>query len=121
MNAIAMGLYVNPPIVRLMDEVQAELQRMVDAETWDEAGEDRIFLAWAQRIASWRMDDTISWGEALSEFTYAHSWDDATFKNLLIDGDDAELGRMVRKAVVREFAEDIFEATEKAWELGIEP
>jgi len=112
---------VNRPTLNIWTAVRAELERLVNAEIWDEPGEDRAFFSWAWKIAILRMDDTVSWSEAMVDVPYASQWCDEEMLRLVHDGDNAELGRMVRKAMIREFAAAVYRATEKAWELGVEP
>ena len=95
--------------------VEAELRRLVDAEVFNERGQDREFLAIALRIMGQRWNDQTSWTEALVDVQYARDWNDADFVKLLRDGDARAMGRVMRERWLIEFAADVFEAAEKEW------
>ncbi len=95
--------------------VEAELQRLVDAESWDERGDDRAFMRIALRIMGQWWDDGLHWNEALADVQYAETWDDARFLKLMRDGDECAMGRVIRERWLIEFAADVFAAAEEEW------
>lgn len=102
--------------------VTAELQRLVKDSPWDEAGQDRAFMEWAQRIADKRIFDDTSWNNAFSDVPAVQSINDyKEFMRLILQGDECALGKMIRDATIREFADDVYNATDDAWTMGIEP
>jgi len=95
--------------------VEAEITRLVDAEVFDERGQDSEFTKIALRIMNQRWNDVMSWAEAFVDVPYASQWSDVEFLTLIRDGDDAELGRMIRQRTLAEFASDVFNAAETEW------
>lgn len=95
--------------------VEAELQRLVDAEDWDERGQDMEFMRWALRIMGRWWDDGLRWSEALADVPYAATWNDASFLKLMRDGDECAMGRVIRERWLIEFAADVFAAAEEEW------
>lgn len=102
--------------------VTAELQRLVNDETWDEVGQDRVFMEWAQRISDKRILDSWWWVKASEDVPFTMSAGDRVeFKRLILEGDECSLGKMIRDATIREFANDVFNSTDDAWTMGVEP
>ena len=97
--------------------VEAELQRLVDAEVFNEAGQDREFLAIALHIMGRWWSVPYRWTEALVDVQYSAAWSDAGFIALLRDGDECAMGRLIRERWLIEFAADVFEAAEREWNV----
>lgn len=95
--------------------VEAELRRLVKPEDFNEAGQDREFMAIALRIMGQWWDVPYHWVEALVDVQYSAAWSDDGFIALLRDGDEGAMGAVIRKRWLIEFAADVFTAAEQEW------
>ena len=114
MNAIPH--YVEPAHSVLSHEVDAEIERLMRAEDYEQ-DVMQLLIERTQKAASERLRDASQWDYALSDATYAQ-WDRDEFMRLMLAGDHCAIGAMLHKATVAQFANLCVNATLYQWELG---
>lgn len=115
-GGLGRGSAMNESPTRQSDEaIEAEIARLVDAEIFDERGQDRELKAIADRFAGRYLEDVSAWSEAMVDAPYAKAWDDRKFMDLIREGKDAELGALFRQLVTNQFSGNMFSKAEQEW------
>lgn len=109
------ALRQDTPMDAIYKRIGLELECLVDAETYDEKGDAQDVTEAAKRIAGeWEYRAEL-WDEAMRDAVY--NLKEGELLDLLRDGDDCALGKVLREATIKEFASDVFSAAEE--ECGI--
>lgn len=95
----------------ILKRVVLELECLVDVETYDEKNQPLDVLETGKRIAWDNMDRAEKWDDAMCQAVYALK--EGELLDLLRDGDDCALGKVLREATIKEFAADVFSAAEE--------
>lgn len=105
----------NTPMGEISLMVIVEIERLISEETYDEVYHENEVLDAGMRIASDREDQADRWDSAMRQSVYTLK--EGELLDLLRDGDDCALGKVLREATIKEFAADVFAAAEE--ECGI--
>lgn len=91
--------------------VDMHIEGLVDAETYDEKNHPLDVLEAGKRIAGDFAERAEKWDDAMCQAVYSLKEDELL--DLLRDGDDCALGKVIREATIKEFASDVFNAAEE--------
>lgn len=103
------------PMEAIYARVVAELECLVDAETYDEKYHLGEVMQAAMVIAGRWSEDAFAWDAAARGAIFMLA--EGKLLDLLNDGDDCALGKVLREATIKEFASDCFNAAEEEFGL----